>query len=253
MNRNFIPEMGFSLRRCGEGLEGECAVGEDLCVPGTHHLRASVLVLWADVICGLQTAAAVAPKIPATLELGLEMFRPAPLGSTVRMFGRVVKSGNAVTHAEVEMYVDDEPAGLGSASFMLAPGVEMQLPELDELLAGFRCELRIGKPYAERVGSDRLGPGRARLPKTPDTINASDTIHGGLVALAIEEAVLAAEPPGTVVTAMGLRYVRPARVGPAVAVAEQFGERWKVDVQDAGAGDRSCVHATVTTGPAEAR
>lgn len=246
MNRNFIAELGFSLRRSGDGLEGTCEVTEEICVPGGGHLRASVLVLWTDVMCGLLTTSVVSPRLPATLELGMEMFRPAPIGSTVTLSARVVKSGSAVTHAEVEVYVDGDPAGLASASFMLSPGVEVQLPELDELLQNFQGRLLVGKPYAERIDCQRLAPGRASLPRTPETVNASDTVHGGLVALPIEEAVLAAEAPGTIVAAMGLRYVRPARVGPAIAVAERFGDRWRVDVQDAGAGNRSCVHATVT-------
>jgi acyl-coenzyme A thioesterase PaaI-like protein len=247
MDRNFIPEMGFSLQRSGDGLAGTCEVVPELCASGTDQLRSSVLVLWADVICGLLTTAVVQPKLPATLELSMEMFAPATIGSRVDMTGRVVKSGNAVTHAEVEVFVDGDPAGLGAASFMLSPGVTVQLPSLDELLEGFQGRLRAGKPYPERVGCERLEPGRALLPRRPDTINASQTIHGGIVALAIEEAVLSAEPPGTVVSAMALRYVRPARVGPAIAVADRFGERWRVDVRDAGAEDRSCVHATVAT------
>lgn len=254
MNRNFIPEMGFSLRRSADGLEGTCEVAPELCAPGTDQLRSSVLVLWADVICGLLTTAVVSPRLPATLELSLEMFAPAPLGSRVDMAGRVVKSGSAVTHAEVEVLVDGVPAGLGAASFMLSPGVTVELPGLDELLEGFHGRLRAGKPYAERVDCERLTAGRARLPRTDQTMNASQTIHGGIVALAIEEAVLSAEPAGTVVSAMALRYVRPARVGPAIAIADRFGERWRVDVRDAGAEDRSCVHATVaTTRPEGAR
>lgn len=250
MNRDFLPQMGLSLHRSadGAGLDGTCVLVEDLCAPGTDRLRASVLVLWVDVISGLLTTSVVAPRVPVTLELSLDMFEPARLSSTVDLAARVVKAGSAVTHVEVELRVDGAPAGLASASFMLLRDTSITLSDsLDDLLANFRGELRVGKPYAERVDCRRLGRGRASMPRTEDTVNASDTVHGGLIAVPIEEAVLSAAPAGAVVSAMALRYVRPARVGPAVAVAERFGDLWRVDVQDAGAGDRSCVHATVRT------
>ena len=246
--RHLMSEMGLRLWRSGEHLEGTADVVHELCVPGTEQLRTSVLVLWVDLVCGLLTSFGVTPRVPVTLELSLEMFATARLNGTVGLSGRVVKSGSAVTHAEVEVRVDGMPAGLGSASFMLAPDVTLVLPDTDEMLRTLEGGDRLlATPYAERLGCERRQPGTAWLPRTDDTANASRTIHGGVIALAAEEAVLSAEPAGSNVEAMTLRYLRPARVGPAVATAVPFGALWRVEIRDAGAGDRPCVLTTVRT------
>jgi acyl-coenzyme A thioesterase PaaI-like protein len=251
MKQHLIPETGLRLRRSAGHLEGNADVVPELCVPGTDRLRASVLVPWADVVCGLLTSFAVGPRVPVTLELSLEMCAPVRLHDTVGLSGRVVKAGSAVTHVEVEVRVGGVPAGLGSASFMLAPDATLVLPDADEVLSRFGDgSRRLTVPYTERVDCERARPGIARLPRTQETTNASQTINGGVIALAAEEAVLSSEPAGTVVDAMALRYLRPARVGPAVASAVAFGDLWRVEIRDAGAGDRPCVLATVrTTGP----
>lgn len=248
MKENLIPQTGLMPRIVDDGLAATAEVAPELCVPGTDELRMSVLVLWADVMCGLLVSRTVRPRVPVTLELSVEMFAPAVLGSTVSMSSKVVKAGGSVTHVDAEILVDDRPAGLATVSFMLAPDVTLELPRTSHLLQAFDGgPHRLAKPYAERVDCDRVGPGVARLPRTEETINASGTIHGGVIAVPAEEAVLSAEPAGSVLTAMTLRYLRPARVGPAVATAERFGDLWRVEVADAGAESRACVLTTART------
>lgn len=248
MKRHLVPQTGLRLERFPDRLEGCAEIAPEVCVPGTGRLRTSVLVLWADVVAGLLTGFAVAPRVPVTLELSVETFAPAVVGSRVGLCARVVKAGSSVTHVEIEVHVDGEPAGLCHVSFMLAPDVSLKLPETAGSLRAFEGEGRISKPYAEQVDCRRLRPGVATLPRTEQTMNASRTVNGGVAALAVEEAVLSTQPVGTVVEAMALRYVRPARVGPVEASAEPFGDRWRVQVVDAGSEDRrQCVLATVRT------
>ena len=86
--------------------------------------------------------------------------------------------------------------------------------------------------------------GVAVLPHSDEVLNASNTINGGLIALAAEEAVLSLSPPGTSLASLDLRYLQPARVGPAVAEAEVRHGLGRVEVYDEGNDNRLCVVAT---------
>jgi hypothetical protein len=50
--------------------------------------------------------------------------------------------------------------------------------------------------------------------------NASRAINGGMLAVAVEEAALSADPQARWIESMHLRYLRSIRVGPAVARAD---------------------------------
>ena len=45
--------------------------------PGTPHLRSSILIMWADMLGGLLSLTAMRPRIPVTLELDVNLYRPA--------------------------------------------------------------------------------------------------------------------------------------------------------------------------------
>ena len=77
-------------------------------------------------------------------------------------------------------------------------------------------------------------------------LNASNTINGGLIALAVEEALLSLSP-GATLSSLALRYLQPARVGPVVAEAEVRQGLGQVEVRDAGNENRLCVVATSRT------
>ena len=85
------------------------------------------------------------------------------------------------------------------------------------------------------------------LTRSEDGLNSAKTVNGGLIALAIEEAVLStgdpAGPAGTLAS-MALHYLRPVRRGPAVATADVTGSVGTVEVRDAGGEHRLAVHAT---------
>jgi acyl-coenzyme A thioesterase PaaI-like protein len=98
-------------------------------------------------------------------------------------------------------------------------------------------------PFAERAGCVVTEPGVAVMPRSPEGLNASNTINGGLLALAAEEAVLSLSP-GATLASMGIRYLRPARVGPAVAAATVRNGLGIVEVRDAGTDNRLAVLVT---------
>jgi hypothetical protein len=86
----------------------------------------------------------------------------------------------------------------------------------------------------------------AVLPRSADGLNSSGTLNGGLVALVIEEAALSLTPRATL-SSMAMRYLRPVRIGPAVATAEVHAGLGRIEVHDAGTPDRLAVVATTRT------
>ena len=63
------------------------------------------------------------------------------------------------------------------------------------------------------------------------------------IALVVEEAVLSLSP-GATLSSLNLRYLRPVRVGPAVARARATAGLGQIEVRDGGSGDRLSVLAT---------
>ena len=101
-------------------------------------------------------------------------------------------------------------------------------------------------PFAERAGCAVRAPGVAVLGHSEESLNASNTLNGGLIALACEEAALSLSP-GTTLASLDLRYLQPVRVGPAVAEAEVRHGLGRIEVRDAGNENRLCVVATSRT------
>jgi acyl-coenzyme A thioesterase PaaI-like protein len=102
---------------------------------------------------------------------------------------------------------------------------------------------RLTVPFAERAGCEYRAPGVVAIPMRPDGLNASGTLNGGLLALAVEEAALSISP-GRPLDSMSMRYVSPVRNGPAVATAEVCDGLANVVVRDEGRDDRLSVIAT---------
>jgi acyl-coenzyme A thioesterase PaaI-like protein len=105
---------------------------------------------------------------------------------------------------------------------------------------------RLSMPLAERAGCERRRPGVAVLPRTEDGLNASNTVNGGLIALAAEEAVLSLVP-GDSLSFLGLRYLQPARVGPVVATARLHEGVGRIELRDSGNDNRLATLATART------
>ncbi len=242
--RHVLQELGFAVTRSGDELHGSASVFPEMFVPGTTHLRTSILAAWADMLTGILAVDAFAPRVPVTLELDVHLFRPAPEEGTLRGVGRVVKSGRSVFVAAAEFTGGDgEPICFGAASFMAAPdrSVTMTSPtSVDRMVPPGR---RLTLPFAERARCERRGPGQAVFPRSEEALNASNTVNGGLIALGVEEAALSLTP-GATLSSLALRYLQPVRYGPVVAEAEVREGLGRIEVRDAGNENRLCVVAS---------
>ncbi|TDC71846.1 PaaI family thioesterase [Actinomadura sp. GC306] len=240
-----LQELGFATWTAGDELHGAAPVTPAMHVPGLPHLRTSVLAVWTDTLTGLLATQVTAPRVPVTLELDVQLYRPAPAEGTVQGVARAVKVGRSVFVADVEFTVAGEPVAIAGASFMMAPDPGLTMP------SAFSVELPaapepLSRPFAERAGCVRRGPGVAVLPRSADGLNISGTINGGLIALAAEEAALSLAP-GDTLCSLGLRYLQPARTGPLVATARLRDGLGRVELRDSGNGDRLTCTATART------
>jgi acyl-coenzyme A thioesterase PaaI-like protein len=243
--RHVLQDLGWAVFPAGDELHGTATVVPEMHVPGTGHLRVSILAAWADVLAGHLAVKTRGPRVPVTLELDVHLYRPAPTSGTVRGECRVVKSGRSVFVAGIEFVTGDgEPVGFAAASFMSAPDerLTISIPPVDPGAAP-PVPGRLTVPFAQRAGCERLAPGIASLSHAEDVLNASNTINGGLIALTAEEAVLSLAP-GATLSSLAMRYLQPARVGPVVAEAQVHDGLARVEVRDAGNDNRLCVMAT---------
>jgi acyl-coenzyme A thioesterase PaaI-like protein len=242
--QHVLQDLGWEMRRAGDKLVGSAGVVPEMCVPGTEHLRTSILATFADTLAGLLAVELIGPRVPVTLELDVHAYRPLPGSGTVHGTGTLVKSGRSVLVASVDFNTGDgEPIAFAAASFMAAPDRNVRIEfqtTVDQILS---AGTRLRTPFAERVGCERRAPGVAVLPHSDVVLNASNTVNGGLIALTAEEAALSLAPRATLAS-LGLRYLQPARVGPVVAKAEVRSGLGRVEVRDAGNDNRLCVTAT---------
>ena len=242
-----LTELGFGMQRAGDELHGSAPIVPEMHVPGTDVLRISVLATWVDMIAGLLAADVVGPRVPVTLELDVHVVAPPHALDRVHVRGRVATAGRPGVGPTVQLLDGEErPFGFGAGSFVVAPDPSLRMPEQTGLGGRPPGVARLRQPLAERVGLQRLEGGEIALPRSDDGLNASNTVNGGLLALAVEEAALA-RTPGETLGSLAMRYLQPVRVGPAVAVADVQGGLGRVEVRDAGADDRCAVIATTRT------
>lgn len=237
-------DLGFGVARSGDEAHGSGHVTPEMWVPGTEVLRTSILAALVDVVAGHIAVGLFDPGVPVTLDLDIHLRRPAVGIDEVRMAARVQKSGRSVSVLSIDVAADGEEIGFAHATFMAAPNPSLRMPTVvrdDGFLRPHPARLEV--PFAERAGCERLGPGLASIPLRPDGLNAAGTLNGGLLALAVEEAALSAEPT-TSLASLSMRYVQPVRNGPAVARADVRYGLANIVVRDQGRDDRLAVIAT---------
>lgn len=243
-SRHVLLELGLGIERRDDELHGSAPIVPEMHVPGTDVLRTSVLATWVDTVAGLLVAGVVAPRVPVTLELDVHLHEPPRDIGWVHLRGRLAKVGRTVVVPTVDLLDEGGRAlGFGAASFMVAPDPALRMPSSTSLDGRPPGTARLRQPLAERVGIEHRASGVVVLPRSEEGLNASNTVNGGLLALAVEEAALSLEP-GATLASLALRYLQPVRVGPAVAVAQVRGGLGRVEVRDAGADDRVAVLAT---------
>jgi acyl-coenzyme A thioesterase PaaI-like protein len=247
LDHHIMRDLGFAVGGTSDEMRGSGHVVEQMWVPGTKALRTSILAAWADMVAGYIAIGLFEPGVPVTLDLDVHLHRPAIGIDEVGMVARVQKAGRSVSVLSIDMFGDGAAFGFGHATFMAAPNPSLRMPTVvrDEGLLHVHPS-RLEVPFAERAGCERVAPGLASIPLRPDGLNASGTLNGGLLALAVEEAALSVEP-GATLASLSMRYVQPVRVGPAVARANVADGLASVVVRDAGRDDRLAVIATTRT------
>ena len=247
LDRHIMRDLGFDTAGDAEEVVGTGHVVPEMLVPGTAALRTSILAAWADMAAGHIAVGLFDPGVPVTLDLDVHLNRPVVGLNEIRMVARVQKAGRSVSVLSIDITGPSGTLGFGHATFMAAPNPSLRMPTIVRD-AGLRSPHppRLEVPYAERAGCERLGTGVASVPLRPDGLNASGTLNGGLLALAVEEAALSAEP-GTTLASLSMRYVQPVRIGPAVAVAQAQDGLANIVVRDQGRDDRLAVIATTRT------
>src|SRR3954447_12382311 len=233
----------MAISVAGDALHGRVEVTPEMFVPGTSCLRTSILAAFTDLLAGLLAGRVIGPRVPVTLDLAIDLCRPAADLRHVHGVGRPVKAGRTVFVAGVDFTADGHPLATATAAFMPVPDESLRLPDSALLLERTQDEkMRLEQPFADRAGCLRREPGVAELVRSDDGLNSSNTINGGLIALVVEEAVLSSAP-GATLASLAMRYLRPARVGPLVAAASAHGPVARVDVRDSGSDDRLVVTA----------
>jgi acyl-coenzyme A thioesterase PaaI-like protein len=243
-----VHELGLGLDRVGELIHGSAEIVHEVCAPDTPYVRTSVLAAWTDWVSGLLTVGVIAPRLPVTLQLDVHVLQQRTC-KRVELVAQPIKTGRSVVVTRVD-FTDESGnrLAIGTASFMAAPDPSVVLPPEAVALASTNQRQpgrRLAVPFAQRARCERPQPGVAVLPRSDDGLNSSKTVHGGLIALVVEEAALSTGQGGTL-SSMTLRYLRPVRSGPAVATADIADGVGTVEVRDAGDGDRLAAFATTT-------
>jgi acyl-coenzyme A thioesterase PaaI-like protein len=242
-DRHVIVELGLEVATDGEVVLGRAPVVENLCVPGTDELRTSVVLTWADVLAGAVSGRAMEPRIPLTLDLEVQLVRPARPGEVVTAEARSVRAGRtvAISEAWFRDEASGEPVAVAVATFVPAPDPTHVFPD------GFpmpdMAQRPLTTPLGDRLGCTVVAPGRVEMPRRDDALNAVGAMQGGLASLAIEDAVGSLQERPGALRSLTVRYLRPVMHGPALADAVQAGDAFTARLTDAGTGTL-CLLAT---------
>jgi acyl-coenzyme A thioesterase PaaI-like protein len=243
---HIVSELGLGFTSASaDELRGWFPVTDEMLVPGTGALRQSILVAHADVACGLLAVEIYKPRVPVTVDLSVHLFEPLVGHARLHIVARPVKKGESMSVLVADITDDDGVVvGVSTSSFMKVPNPNVLLPE-EAGSTMFRVpgQASLAVPFAERSRCRVVRPGVAELPKSPDGLNAAGTINGALLGLVAEEAALSLAPE-TTLSSLDVRYLRPVRVGPAVATAEVHRDLVTIAIRDRGAEDKLALTCT---------
>ena len=167
--RHVLQDLGWTVTRAEDTMQGSARVYPEMHVPGTDHLRMSILAAWADVLAGHLAIYSVGPRVPVTLELDVHLFAPAPTSGTVSGVAKAVKVGRSVFVARVDFTAGEgEPIGFAGLSFMAAPDERLTINVPTTAGQVMPEGNRLSMPFAERAGCERVAPGVAQLGHADD-------------------------------------------------------------------------------------
>lgn len=236
-----MASLGLTIEPVGDELHGTGEIAPTMWSPGTSALRTSVIVAWSDVILGLLAVRVLAPRVPVTLDIDVHLYQPIEGTSPLTMIGRVTKIGSSTQSFSIDLLdATGHPVGFGHATFMASPNPALSIPTGDWALTRFNTPRSIlAEPLTDYLNCTRSvaepGTGVALLPNGPHARNSSNTLNGGLLAIAVEEAALAASPTPCALTSMQLRYMRPVRAD-GIATARVRDGLGQVEVRDSESG-----------------
>ncbi|MCA9503264.1 MAG: hypothetical protein H6748_19770 [Spirochaetaceae bacterium] len=233
----------------------------------THGaLRATVVASAIDLVGGLFTRAIAGVDATFTSDLSLRI--PSP-GRPPRLLahGEILRAGRRLVTTGVRIEREDAGSGLyawGETTFsrvprVLRPGEAM--PDVETLSTPATIERHpLAQPLDAAVGVEvvEATPGLVRLALRPALRNPEGVMQGALYALLAECAGLARAGADLgvphVVTALDLRYLAAATVGPVEARADWIGTNASrmlhVEIRDRGRDDRLTTTAWLQLVPA---
>ena len=246
------PQIGFTSElglHVGTGAEpdtltGHAEIAPEQCIPEAGVLRPSVLLTWADILTGSLANERTLPKICMTVDLGVRVAAPIAAGAEVVAVGRILKSGRTLIFTETTFSVSGLLVAISLGTFVASPRPEdTATSAFAAVTSRERVMRRPPASVAEMLGSVVIGPGVVEVPRSPRILNWADTVQGGAVAAAAEEAVLALDGPSVPIE-LEVRYLGAVRAGPMRATAERFGQWMRAEVRDVGNDDRPVAVAT---------
>lgn len=215
-------------------------------------IRAGALLTMADTVGGMCAGLAALPGWVVSTNLMLRTVPGAHVGP-LTLDSRVLRAGRKAIVTQVEI----RDAGDGDAcvadgvltSAVLEPeGGPPDFPRPMQLVPPVSDEPILPLLEFFSVGSH---PDGVALPITDRVRNPWGILHGGATAVLVDAAGTHAIGEGSITADVALHFMRPGRVGPAVARPTVVGERAdghvvRVEVVDAGADDRVMAVAVTT-------
>lgn len=208
-----------------------------------------VLAYLVDSAVGMAAGFAALPQWVVTADIDLHFVARATAGP-LRADSRVVRAGGRQVLADCTVYDEGQGVVVATATAnhsVLSPerAAPMSIPPPDEIFR-HTPNGRLGEeprpPLLDRYGVRPVAgvEGAAELDITGPARNPWGILHGSLFALLVESAMASALPDARIDDLI-VRFVSPARFGPARAQAMCVsGNLWRIDVRDVGNDDRVC-------------
>jgi uncharacterized protein (TIGR00369 family) len=217
------------------------------------NVRAGALLTMADTVGGMCAGLAALPGWVVSTNL---MLRTTPLvhQGPLALEARVRRAGRKAVVTQVEI------RAAGAADHLIADGVlTSAVLEPDGGPPDFGRPMVLAAPepldpaesLLEFFGVRPHGPAAVALDITDRVRNPWGILHGGATAVLVDAAATHAVGDDATTADVVLHFLRPGRVGPAIARATALGDRpdghlMRVEVTDAGAEDRVMAVAVVT-------
>jgi acyl-coenzyme A thioesterase PaaI-like protein len=239
--RSWAEDLQFAVLP-GEDPAGRGVAAPWLALPGSDHVRPSILLTWSDMLAGMVINRATFPDVFVTVDLGARLVAPVAASAPVRAGLDILKRGRTTTVAEVRFWTGPTLFATSLSTFTRSPrpaDVHESMVWMRPQEADFRPSEPPDRPLAEHVGVRVMEVGVAEVALGPELHNTSGGLMGGMVALLAEEAARSWWREGRRLVEIDARYLSAVRVGPARATAVLDGpDLARVAVHDEGRDGR---------------